>query len=260
MPITALDNPENKNYKMGVFAYNKGDYQNAHWQFIAASDQGSAGAEYYLALMYFEGSGVFKDLSLADNWLRRSANHGDAQYQYLAGITYINGKKLPQNYLYGNFLLELSAAQNYVAAIRELAFSHLEGRGKLIDVNQAIALFKRAAFQDDLVANLYLANMYLEGKLVNKDPEQAIFYYERSANLGLAAAQNILGTIYSNGVLAPIDKIQSYLYFSLAARTSFMNSATQLSQLKASMTPRQIQAGDLALLKWSVEFGALSKN
>ncbi len=51
----------------GVQAYNNNDYETAFNLFRKAAEQGEAGAQYYLGLMYYNGYGVRQDKSKAKN-------------------------------------------------------------------------------------------------------------------------------------------------------------------------------------------------
>ncbi|RZL30274.1 MAG: sel1 repeat family protein, partial [Rubrivivax sp.] len=48
-----------------------------------AADQGHRGAQYYLALCYFQGVGAAKDPQESIRWLRRAAGQGHADAQAL---------------------------------------------------------------------------------------------------------------------------------------------------------------------------------
>jgi len=72
--------------------YNAQDYAEAAKLFRQAADQGHAGAQYHLGLMYEDGKGFAEDYSEAVKWYRKAAeqNHANAQYHlgqcYRAGL------------------------------------------------------------------------------------------------------------------------------------------------------------------------------
>jgi TPR repeat protein len=63
-------------FEDGVTAYDRNDYSTAmrHWRPLA--DQGNPAAQSNLALMYFKGQGVSKDLAQAYMWASLSAARG----------------------------------------------------------------------------------------------------------------------------------------------------------------------------------------
>jgi len=60
----------------------KSDTAAVYW-YRQAADQGHRGAQYYLALCYFQGVGAAKDPQESIRWLRRAAGQGHADAQEL---------------------------------------------------------------------------------------------------------------------------------------------------------------------------------
>ena len=69
-------------------AYNRQDYETAYKLILPLAEQGSAQAQYNLALMYNFGQGVPQDYKEAVKWYRLSAEQGVAQAQYNLGVMY----------------------------------------------------------------------------------------------------------------------------------------------------------------------------
>ena len=61
------------------------------WYRLAA-DQGDAGAQYNLGVMYDNGQGVPQNYAEAVKWYRLAADQGDASAQYNLGVMYDNGR------------------------------------------------------------------------------------------------------------------------------------------------------------------------
>ena len=82
----------------GVAAYQRGDYAAAvrHWRPLA--EQGLAGAQYNLGIMYSIGHGVPQDYGEAVKWLRKAAEQGDAQAQHNLGNMYRLGHSVSEDY------------------------------------------------------------------------------------------------------------------------------------------------------------------
>jgi TPR repeat protein len=75
----------------GVSAYLAGDYQTAREEFLAAAEEGDAEAELNLALFYYNGRGVERDLEEAVRWFARAAEDGNATAQYMLAGAYLKG-------------------------------------------------------------------------------------------------------------------------------------------------------------------------
>ena len=68
----------------------------ARWYRLAAN-QGHAGAQLHLGLLYDSGDGVEKNEALAAQWYRKSADQGNADAQVNLGLMYLNGSGVAKN-------------------------------------------------------------------------------------------------------------------------------------------------------------------
>ncbi len=69
--------PACTDYEAGKEAYDRGDYATALKEFRVLAEQGYAGAQYNLGLMYAEGQGVPQDVVQAHLWMHLAAAKGD---------------------------------------------------------------------------------------------------------------------------------------------------------------------------------------
>jgi hypothetical protein len=72
--------PGVEDYKTGMLAYNRKDYEHAVYMLKVAASWGYKPAEYNLGVMYFQGDGVPADRSLGAAWLVLAAEGGDPRY------------------------------------------------------------------------------------------------------------------------------------------------------------------------------------
>ena len=127
--------------------------------FRIAAEQGHAGGQFQLGLMYAAGrGGLQKDEVQAAEWFRKAAEQGHAYSQTLIAVMLAEGKGgLPRD--------EAQAAQWY----------------------------RKAAEQGNAAAQNNLADMYENGRgELPKDRDQAISWYRRAANQGLQDARESL--------------------------------------------------------------------
>ncbi len=82
----------------GLAAYNRGDYATALREFRPLAEQGYAGAQNNLGVMYGKGQGVPQDYAEAVKWYRRAAEQGLAQAQTNLGVMHFTGRGLPLDY------------------------------------------------------------------------------------------------------------------------------------------------------------------
>ncbi|MGB8275345.1 MAG: tetratricopeptide repeat protein [Alphaproteobacteria bacterium] len=101
-----------------VAAFARGDYATAMRLLQPLADQGNAGAQSNLGLMYANGQGVSQDHSEAMKWFRKAAGQGVAEAQFNLGLMYGNGLGLPQDYVQAHKWYNL-AASRYPASEKE---------------------------------------------------------------------------------------------------------------------------------------------
>jgi len=76
-----------------------------------AAEQGNAGAQYNLGVMYRRGDGVPEDDAEAVRWYRLAAEQGYARAQYNLGFMYDNGQGVPENDVEAYVWFSVAAAQ-----------------------------------------------------------------------------------------------------------------------------------------------------
>lgn len=147
--------PAQEDYEAGKRAYLAGDYAEALriWQPLA--DGGNKFAQFSLGSLYFEGTGVEKDLPTSAKWFRLAADQGYAPAQFNLGNAYKSGNGVEQNDL------------------------------------EATEWWRKAAEQDFAPAQFNLGTQYYFGRGVEKDEETAIRWYRRAAENGHAQAQRL---------------------------------------------------------------------
>jgi hypothetical protein len=86
------------------------DYTEAFRWYRKAADQGVAGAQYNLGVMYHHGQGVTQDYAEAARWYRKAADQGHAAAQFVLGLMYDNGQGVTQDYAEAHMWLNLAAS------------------------------------------------------------------------------------------------------------------------------------------------------
>ena len=76
-----------------------------------AAEQGIAGAQCRLGVMYAEGRGVARDDRESVRWFRLAAEQGDAEAQGGLGLAYGTGRGVPQDFVASHMWMTLAAAQ-----------------------------------------------------------------------------------------------------------------------------------------------------
>lgn len=129
-------------------AFDKEDYAAAYALYKPAADQGTAEAQYRIALMHKFGWGTERDHAVAARLFRAAADQAHAEAQ------------------------------------SELAIYYKDGRGVAKDMAQAAAWFQKASEQGVGIAQLNLGRFYLAGTGVEKDPLAAYYWLTVAAQNG----------------------------------------------------------------------------
>ncbi len=121
-------------------AFDKEDYAAAYGLYKPAADQGTAEAQYRVALMHKFGWGAQRDHTVAARLFRAAAEQAHAEAQ------------------------------------SELAIYYKDGRGVAKDMAQSAAWFQKASAQGVGIAQLNLGRFYLAGTGVEKDLVAAYYW------------------------------------------------------------------------------------
>ncbi len=139
-------------FKDGVAAYKKGDFEAAFSEFMVLAEGGSARAQHTLGYMYEQGKGVEQDLVSAVTWYRKAAEQGDPTAQFNLAIMYYNGSGVLRNYTEAAELFRKAAEQGNARALYNLGEVCRQGHGVLRDLSQAYMWYALAAISGDTLA------------------------------------------------------------------------------------------------------------
>jgi len=80
-------------WQQGQERVEAGDYAGAFEKLYVLAEQGHAGAQGEIGVLYLEGWGVKQDIEKGFEWLDRSAENGDATQKLLIGTIYLLGQE-----------------------------------------------------------------------------------------------------------------------------------------------------------------------
>lgn len=159
---------------------------------IEKAQQGVAEAQYKLALRYFEGNGVEKNMKEAVNWLKKASDQGLAAAQNELGCSYYNGEGIEKNLTAAFALFTKAAHKGDANAQANLGLCYYNGHGTYKDFALAAQWLKKAALQGVDHAQYNLGRCYMEGKGVTRDMYEARKWIRQAANNGYEEARQLL--------------------------------------------------------------------
>ena len=129
------------------------DRSKAIFWYQKAADQGAGSAELMLSFAYADGKGVRQDMAEGVRLLRRAAEHGIAEGQWMLGQMLASGsQEVARDEFEAAKWYRMAAEQGNADGQRLLGRCYATGRGVQQDDTQAAAWYQKAAAQGDAQA------------------------------------------------------------------------------------------------------------
>ncbi|MDP3333952.1 MAG: tetratricopeptide repeat protein [Methylococcaceae bacterium] len=246
------------------------DLKKAFKLFMQSAELGYESAYFSLALAYFNGDGVKKDLNESLNWAMRSIESGCIYGYYVAADCFVEaGMKEQASDMWRRCFKELihedlpnvlgvyarHVSEGLVEQVHTKKIARLFGivakkesvrkayiwlwENQVTDSNfddindQDVECLRNAAEQGDAEAQFELGQMYKLGSGLEQDDEQALYWFSKAAEQGLPNAQYSLAEMYLNGCsggLEPDDE-QAVIWFRKAAEQGHANAQFSLGEM-----------------------------
>jgi hypothetical protein len=172
----------------------KNSAQSLRW-FMAAAQNGHAGAQFHYAEGMAGGDGVGQSMAEALTWYRKAAAQGKSEAMFrLAGI-YATGDGVKRDHAAAAEWLKKAADQGHVAAKYRLAILYCTGQGVKQDYAKAVALWQEGSRKNDAMATFFLAYMYETGSGIKRDLDQAKKLYAIAAGQGNVFAGQAINSL-----------------------------------------------------------------
>lgn len=204
-------------FERGLRAYAREEYVEAVRLFRLAANQGDAGAQVMLGIMYRDGQGVTQGFVEAVRWFGLAAEQGNATGQNRLGMMYSNSWGVAQDDVEAARWFRLAAEQGDALAQFNLGFSYTQGRGVTQNYAEAIRWYRLAADQSLAAAQLSLGSLYANGQGTPQNYTEAIRWFRLAAEQGDSEAQSKLGFLYANGHGVPQNSAEAARWYQLAA-------------------------------------------
>jgi TPR repeat protein len=201
------------------------------------------------------------------------AQRPDPTALYDKGMNALSGSGTSRSEYDAVRYLRESADLGYAPAQTALGALMERGTGVLPSQTEALALYKKAAGQNDPIAMWVVGRMYLNGEGVIRDRleaekwlrrsaesgnefgqflyglakeeveyQEAPQWFRKAANKGLIQAQRKLGLALKNGRGVPVDKAEAYQWLLLAAENGDNTAGIELTALESDLGSHQVQA------------------
>lgn len=127
LSLVAISISSAADFAAGMDAYKKGDYVTAAKEWRPLAEQGDAGDQFNLGLLYLDGRGVPLDLEQAVKWFTRAAEQDYEKAQLNLGAMYGAGQGVKRDYVQAYKWLNICASKGNAkcAAQRDLVAKKL---------------------------------------------------------------------------------------------------------------------------------------
>ena len=196
----------------------------------ANAEHGNARSMTVLGIAYAEGFSVTADPKQAVRWLRRAAKTDDVAQEFL-GSMLRNGTGVAVDMNQARALFARAASQGNKRAQFNYASLCFNGEGGPQDIDAAAKYFEIAARQGDAEAQHMIGRMYQYGRGVVQDYEQATKWYEAAAKQKLVTSMFALGVAYLEGDLGTKDVELGKKYLERAASLGDWASAARIGKM-----------------------------
>jgi len=190
-------------YYEGVWPAKKDDEEAKKWYDLAAS-LSAPEQQKAIADMFSFGNGGPASTALGIKWQRVLAEVGNADSQFITGLSLAAGDGVPK------------------------------------DMNEAVKWYRLAAEQGHAAAQLNLGAIYGNGDGVSKDAVESVKWNRKAAEQGLLSAQLNLGSMYWKGEGVPKDAVEAHAWWNVAGARGDEQARKDLTIIEKQMTKEQI--------------------
>ena len=170
---------------------------------LEKAERGDLGSQVLLWLAYSGGHGVAKDVKKGLPWLRKAAQQGSLESQWILSTVYQFGRGGVPVDLVESFKWALKAAERgHMIAQHNVGSAYLHGTGVEKNLDQARDWYGRAAEQGFAHSEWMMGRIYLEGIGVAPNRDEALKWLTKSLAQGHAPTMLTLAAMYSgpNGI------------------------------------------------------------
>ena len=133
-------------------------------------------------------------------------------------------------YPWARYFYTAAAQAGHAAAMTNLGYMAIEGRGGEVDYPAAAAWYRRAAALGNLRARTNIGEIYLKGQGVEPKFEEALLWYRLASSMGWPNAQNALADMYRKGQGVAKDERASAALYLLAAENGQREAMNSLGR------------------------------
>ena len=186
--------------------------------------------------------------------IKKLAAGGDAEYQYLLGVGYLEGNGMPKDINSAKEWFKKSAEAGNVMAQKALGDIYLGGRQNEKNFPEALRWYTLAAKSGDVRAQSFLGDCYFEAIGVKQDQKSAVSYYLLAADQGDSSAVKKLGYCFYYGKGVDTDYAAAGKWYMKSAQNGDPESAYYVALMLSE--GKGMSQDSTAALSWAEKAAA----
>lgn len=204
-------------------AFLGGRYEEAIAIWLPLANAGDAASQFNMGVMYANGLGVDRDVSVAMDWWGRAARQLHVRAAHNLALAMLAGEPItggvPSEPDFPGILryLKIGSDAGYPNSEYTLGKLYAEGVGVEKDPRRAAELFLSASIKGFAKAQYNLGKVYRDGNGMKQDEALSMFWFNEAAERGHPQAQDRLAERYLTGVGVAKNEIEALKWSILAA-------------------------------------------
>ncbi|GET52482.1 kinase-like domain-containing protein [Rhizophagus irregularis DAOM 181602=DAOM 197198] len=213
---------------MSTFTNIKNSSDNINW-LEKSAEKGNEGSMHSLALRYYYGEGIEKDLEMTFHWFQKAAEKGYERSMHGLAYCYKNGEGTEKDMGMAFHWYQKAAEKGYERSMHSLALHYENGEGTEKDLGMAFYWYQKAAEKGYERSMHCLAYCYNNGEGTEKDLGMAFYWYQKVAAKGNEESMNSLALCYYNGEGTEKDLGMTFHWYQKAAEKGYERSMYNLA-------------------------------
>lgn len=193
---------------------------------ITAAKDGVPDAQLYAGLAYMDGVSVPQDYREAARYLSLAANQGEQEARNALAYLYENGLGVPKDEAKALKLYRTAARGGSVNAMFQTGVCYEFGTGTPVDLEKAREWYRKGAEAGDAFAAERLGHLTFE-----KDPQQGFEWFLKAAMDGVSTAMGTVGFCYLNGAGTERNPDEARKWLRMAADNGVEEAEEALKEL-----------------------------
>ena len=187
-----------------------------------AAEQGSLESQFVLSTIYESGSGGEKvDHAEAFKWAMQAAQRGHMVAQHNVASDYLHGKGVPKDLDQARYWYTKAAEQGFAHSEWMLGRIYVDGIGVPPNREEGLKWLSKSLAQGHSPTMMTLAAMYTDPSGIPQDPQLVFDLHRAAAQQGNHYSEFEVGRIYRAGYLGAPDYSQAIAWFQKAAAANY---------------------------------------